>query len=415
MVNLNGSAVAVSYDAFGRLAEENYSNGGLIQTFLYSPTGAPLAELRNGQNTNLAWMPLPGGGTAVYQGTGLSFYQHADHLGTARLASFPNRTLMYDKSFAAFGEDYNDLTSIQTWDWMFADMRANTAAGSTPDSATLYDAMYREYAPTQSRWISPDPAGLAAVNMTNPQTWNRYAYVTNNPLSFIDPSGLRDCGFLEPGCRGLYFGAGNPGNGSSPGDSSSGGAGSGGAGGFGPGGAWGGPGPTGIGETPEMYGLDPGPIGPSFGGLGGFGGTAGCGSDFLPCGPPASTGPGLPCDFGYCGPSIGNGFSPGSIAVEAATWGVRIGSWLDAAAGLLPLLLMQTGDGVPHVHMSRDEQRFLDYIARSYCVDRIALGEAIHEEKASRGMGPGDNLSKDEIRRIAQMLPKIPGCTPTGG
>jgi RHS repeat-associated protein len=48
----------------------------------------------------------------------------------------------------------------------------------------------REYAKTQGRWLSPDPAGLAAVDPSNPPTWNRYAYVMNNPLSYIDPTGL---------------------------------------------------------------------------------------------------------------------------------------------------------------------------------------------------------------------------------
>ena len=31
---------------------------------------------------------------------------------------------------------------------------------------------------------------MKAVNITNPQTWNRYAYVGNQPLNSIDPLGL---------------------------------------------------------------------------------------------------------------------------------------------------------------------------------------------------------------------------------
>jgi len=54
--------------------------------------------------------------------------------------------------------------------------------------------LYREYHSTQGRWVSPDPAGLAAVDPSNPQSWNRYAYVTNNPLALTDPLGLGDCG-----------------------------------------------------------------------------------------------------------------------------------------------------------------------------------------------------------------------------
>jgi RHS repeat-associated protein len=54
----------------------------------------------------------------------------------------------------------------------------------------MYDFLYREYHWIQGRWIEPDPAGLAAVDPANPQTWNRYAYVANNPLSLVDPLGL---------------------------------------------------------------------------------------------------------------------------------------------------------------------------------------------------------------------------------
>ena len=55
---------------------------------------------------------------------------------------------------------------------------------------SLYDFLARRHSPSQGRWISPDPSGLAAAVPTNPQTWNRYAYVANNPLSFVDPAGL---------------------------------------------------------------------------------------------------------------------------------------------------------------------------------------------------------------------------------
>jgi hypothetical protein len=44
------------------------------------------------------------------------------------------------------------------------------------------------------RWLSPDPAGAAAVDLTNPQSLNRYAYVMNNPTTLIDPSGLGPVG-----------------------------------------------------------------------------------------------------------------------------------------------------------------------------------------------------------------------------
>ncbi len=72
------------------------------------------------------------------------------------------------------------------------------AKGQVQDTvSSLYDFAFREYGPVQGRWISPDPPGVAAVDPSKPQSWNRYAFVGNKPLSRIDLLGLRDFSKLD--------------------------------------------------------------------------------------------------------------------------------------------------------------------------------------------------------------------------
>jgi RHS repeat-associated protein len=49
----------------------------------------------------------------------------------------------------------------------------------------------RYYGSSLGRFTSPDPL-FASGRSPSPQTWNRYAYVLNNPLRLVDPSGLID-------------------------------------------------------------------------------------------------------------------------------------------------------------------------------------------------------------------------------
>jgi RHS repeat-associated protein len=88
-----------------------------------------------------------------------------------------------DQAFAPFGENYAQTGNK---DLDFTGQIASITDG-------LYDFWYREYHAKQGRWISPDPAGMAAADPTNPQSWNRYSYVVNNPLKYVDPLGLRYC------------------------------------------------------------------------------------------------------------------------------------------------------------------------------------------------------------------------------
>ena len=87
--------------------------------------------------------------------------------------------MYYDGAYAPFAEPY---AQSGTADLSFIGMNQDTVSG-------LYDFPAREYSIT-GRWVSPDPAGLAAVDPTNPQSWNRYSYVLNDPLDLVDPTGL---------------------------------------------------------------------------------------------------------------------------------------------------------------------------------------------------------------------------------
>jgi RHS repeat-associated protein len=58
------------------------------------------------------------------------------------------------------------------------------------------DAMHRRYNRWHSRFDQPDPYG-GSYDITNPQSFNRYSYVQNDPVNFVDPRGLCPDGTVE--------------------------------------------------------------------------------------------------------------------------------------------------------------------------------------------------------------------------
>jgi RHS repeat-associated protein len=51
------------------------------------------------------------------------------------------------------------------------------------------EAMMRRYTGKWHRFVQPDPYD-GSYDLTDPQSFNRYAYVQNDPVNFVDPSGL---------------------------------------------------------------------------------------------------------------------------------------------------------------------------------------------------------------------------------
>jgi RHS repeat-associated protein len=165
-----------TYDAFGHMVElavngtytRSYLNMG---KFRFSATG---------QTAGYSETPLPGGSIAS-QNNGDTGIQIADWLGTIRgNSNYTGGIVNSTGARAPFGEGYAG-----------APPEAFTGQDSDGNrSNPIYWFPERQYVATQGRWISPDPAGAAAVDLSNPQSWNRYAYALNNPLRYIDPLGL---------------------------------------------------------------------------------------------------------------------------------------------------------------------------------------------------------------------------------
>jgi RHS repeat-associated protein len=146
----------------------------------------------NGHSTQLqAYVLLPGGEVLS---PGPDTFWHTDWLGSVRLAtSAGGRTATFDRAFAPFGEMYNTVTG-GTANPDFTGDTQDTVSGT-------YDTENRELNPNQGRWISPDPINFGA-HLGDPQSWNAYSYVADNPLSATDPSGL-DCVFLNDAGTGI--------------------------------------------------------------------------------------------------------------------------------------------------------------------------------------------------------------------
>jgi hypothetical protein len=105
------------------MVEQNRSS--VYTQIVYGPGGGKLA-LMNGQTLQKAFVALPGGAQAAYNSSGLLYYAHSDHLGSARLGSTTTRTVSWDLAYAPFGEPYAQLG---TPDLSFTGQRQDTSAG----------------------------------------------------------------------------------------------------------------------------------------------------------------------------------------------------------------------------------------------------------------------------------------------
>jgi RHS repeat-associated protein len=101
-----------------------------------------------------------------------------------------NGNVVARHDYLPFGEEVPGGSPGRTSEFGASDGIATKFTGQYRDSETGVDYFHARYfTGALGRFNSPDP-GNAGADLTDPQTWNGYAYVRNNPMAFVDPSGM---------------------------------------------------------------------------------------------------------------------------------------------------------------------------------------------------------------------------------
>jgi len=118
-------------------------------------------------------------------------YTHSDRLGSPTLITNESGAVEEYRSYDAFGRRRNAT------DWTLAppSLKSPLTSGFTghedDDELGLVNMQGRIYDPIIARFLTPDPF---VQDPSFSQSWNRYSYVFNSPLNFVDPSGFAgDC------------------------------------------------------------------------------------------------------------------------------------------------------------------------------------------------------------------------------
>ena len=110
----------------------------------------------------------------------LQFFYHPDHLGSSSFITNLDGEVVQHIEYVPFGEVFiEERNNVWNTPYLF-----NAKEFDEETGMYYYGARY--YSPRLCQWVSPDPLGEIFPNSSS------YRYGKNNPLRFIDPTGLFD-------------------------------------------------------------------------------------------------------------------------------------------------------------------------------------------------------------------------------
>ena len=140
----------------------------------------------------------------------LTCYLSYDHLGSVTLVTDQNGNAVARHDYAPFGQEVPGGSAGRSALFGSTTDVDPKFTGQLRDTETNEDYFNARYHfAQQMRFMSPDPAN-AGADITNPQSWNAYAYVLGNPLGMVDPSGMDEVnysGIPNGGCPANHQGS----------------------------------------------------------------------------------------------------------------------------------------------------------------------------------------------------------------
>jgi RHS repeat-associated protein len=164
-----------SYDGDGLRVRKVVN--GVTTIFVYDALQRLVAEY-----TTPDQQPQGGGGTS---------FLTSDHLGSTRLVTDSTGNVKSRHDYMPFGDELEAGIGSRTAAMKYgaADGLRQKFTGKQRDTESGLDYFgARYYSSPHARFTGVDPL-MESAHLAMPQTWNRFAYVLNNPLVIIDPNG----------------------------------------------------------------------------------------------------------------------------------------------------------------------------------------------------------------------------------
>jgi RHS repeat-associated protein len=119
-------------------------------------------------------------------GTEEMLYYHTDGIGSVRMITGADGLVLERHDYLPFGEEWPPRPDEAHIGFGGKEKDQETGSGSW---MALNYLGARHLHSAIGRFTSVDPVSDASRNLADPQSWNRYIYVRNNPLRLVDPDG----------------------------------------------------------------------------------------------------------------------------------------------------------------------------------------------------------------------------------